>query len=32
MVNSDEDELFGSRLVEYKLLENIILLYYFRSR
>ena len=31
MVNSDEDELFGSGLVEYKLLENIILLY-FRSR
>jgi hypothetical protein len=30
MVNSDEDEFFGSGLVEYKLLENIILLYYLR--
>jgi hypothetical protein len=30
MVNCDEDELFGSGLVEYKLLENIILVYYFR--
>jgi hypothetical protein len=28
MANSDEDELSGSGLVEYKLLENIILLYY----
>ena len=30
MVNSDENELSGSGLVEYNLLENIILLYYLR--